>query len=68
MQFPPEWRMAARWGLAADLATGQPQTVIERCEAKAAMYLETLENWDVEDAPTQFQADPRMAQHSGNFR
>ncbi len=68
MNFPEEWRMALRWGLAADLATGQPEAVINRCEQKAEMYRTALEDWDVEDAPTQFQPDPRSQYAASSFR
>lgn len=52
--FPAEWAIALRWGLADELATGQPQAIVDRCERKAAMYRLALENWDVEDASTRF--------------
>lgn len=67
MEFPPEWRMALRWGLANDLCTGQPQAVMDRCEKWATFYRTKLEDWDVEDAPTQFQPDPR-GMIGGSFR
>lgn len=67
VQFPPEWRSYLHWNLSAEICTGQPQAVIERCEGKARFYRELSENWDVEDAPVQFQADSRMGVE-GNFR
>lgn len=67
MEFPTEWRMALHWGLSAEICTGQPESVITRCETKAAMYLEVLEGWDVEDAPTSFQPDSRFGGQS-SFR
>ena len=66
--FPQEWRIYLRWALAADIGTGQPQTVIDRCEKYAAMYREVLEGWDVEDAPTYFAVDMRTQQGYGRFR
>jgi hypothetical protein len=57
--FPPEWFIALRWGLADDLATNQPEAVQRRCATKAATFMSALENWDVEDAPTQFVPDDR---------
>lgn len=63
LQFAPEWRIAVRWALAYDLATGQPQAVIDRCEKNMMTYMDALEGWDVEDAPTSFQPDPQ-----GGFR
>jgi hypothetical protein len=69
MNFPVEWRLALRWGLADELATGQPQSIMDRCAQKAGMYRTALEDWDVEDAPTQFQADPRTGMYNGgSFR
>jgi len=59
LNFPIEWRIALRWGLADELATGQPQAIMDRCQQRAAMYREMLENWDVEDAPTRFSPDSR---------
>lgn len=68
MNFPEEWRLALRWGLAADISTGQPQAVVAQCAANAEKYRMALEDWDVEDAPTMLIADPRMAINSGKFR
>ncbi len=67
VQFPSEWRLALRWALAADLATGQPQAVIERCEAKAEQFRKILEDWDVEDASTSFAPDPRFPGVQNSF-
>lgn len=60
MNFPDEWRIALRWGLAAELATGQPKDVQDRCDMRAQMYRTALEDWDVEDAPTRFTVDQRL--------
>jgi hypothetical protein len=68
MNFPQEWRIALRWGLADELATGQPQAIMDRCEKRAQAYRQTLEDWDVEDAPTLFQPDSRGGYAQGNFR
>jgi hypothetical protein len=68
MNFPIEWRIALRWGLADELATGQPQAIMDRCQNRANTYRTTLEEWDVEDAPTRFAPDAQMSQHSGSFR
>lgn len=67
MNFPEEWRLALRWGLADDLCTGQPQTIMDRCQSRATSFRQALEDWDVEDAPTKFQPDPRAAM-PGRFR
>lgn len=55
--FPSEWFLALRWGLADELATGQPVAIMDRCMRKAQMFLAALEEWDVEDAPTRFIPD-----------
>ena len=57
IDFPPEWMLTLRWNLAADICAGQPQTVIDRCEQKAAFYRNLMDNWDVEDAATRFTPD-----------
>jgi len=59
LNFPVEWRIALRWGLADELATGQPQAIMDRCQQRSQMYRDMLENWDVEDAPTRFTPDSR---------
>lgn len=59
MKFPQEWRIALRWGLADDIATGQPQAIMDRCAERANAYRVALEDWDVEDAPTRFTPDTR---------
>jgi hypothetical protein len=55
--FPVEWFQALRWGLADELCSGQPQLIMERCERKAMMYRELLEDWDVEDTSTRIAPD-----------
>lgn len=67
MNFPVEWFMALHWGLAAEISTGQPSSVINRCEAKAAFFKAKLDDWDVEDAPTRFVPDQRQAYVTGAF-
>lgn len=66
--FPVEWGMALRWGLADELATGQPTSIMQRCETKARAYREALEDWDVEDAPTSFTPDQRVLYAGQSFR
>ena len=68
LQFPDEWTLALRWGLADDLATGQPETIMNRCAQKAEYYRMALEDWDVEDASTSFAPDMRAQANVGNFR
>lgn len=67
MNFPIEWRMALRWGLADELATGQPQAIMDRCQQRAEAYRIALEDWDVEDAPTRFQPDSQQFMSSRSF-
>lgn len=68
MNFPVEWRIFLRWALADDLATGQPQAIMDRCSQRAERYRQQLEDWDVEDAPTQFTPDQRSQYATGKFR
>jgi hypothetical protein len=68
MNFPTEWFLALRWGLADDICTGQPQAIMDRCQMKAAIYFNALEAWDVEDASTRFTPDSRRYNGSGAFR
>lgn len=67
MGFPQEWFMALRWNLADDICTGQPQSIMDRCRAKAEIFRQALEGWDVEDASTLFSPDTRGGQAS-SFR
>ena len=66
--FPQEWRIALRWGLADDICTGQPMSIMQRCAERSKAYRDALEDWDVEDAPTFFNVDSRFYQNSGRFR
>lgn len=59
MNFPIEWRIGLRWGLADELSTGQPQAIMDRCQQRAQAYRNALEDWDVEDAPVRFTPDSR---------
>ncbi len=68
IEFPLEWMLALRWGLADDICTGQPQAIIDRCAARALTYRTALEDWDVEDASTYLQPDSRSQQGTGAFR
>lgn len=68
MNFPEEWRIALRWGLADEICTGQPQAIMDRCQARAETYWAALEDWDVEDAPTMFQPDARGQYTGSQFR
>lgn len=67
-EFPQEWRIALMWGLADEMATGQPQSIMDRCEKRSIQYRQVLENWDVEDAPTFFNIDSRFYQSYGKFK
>ena len=66
--FPVEWYMALHWGLASEICTGQPERIIQRCERMAAQYRQALDDWDVEDAPTQMVPDPRMGYYGQEFQ
>ena len=68
VNFPAEWRIALRWGLADEICTGQPQAIMDRCQQRAMSYRTMLEDWDVEDAPTRVTPDQRWSQGSGRFR
>lgn len=68
LDFPLEWRLALRWGLADDISTGQPQAIVTRCERRAAAFRQALEEWDVEDAPTSFAPDARSQMGGTSFR
>lgn len=69
MNFPPEWGIALVWGLADEIASGQPQTIMDRCQGRAAVYRAMLEDWDVEDAATSFAPDQRTGGYNrGSFQ
>ena len=68
MNFPIEWRLFLHWALADELATGQPQAIMDRCQQRAERYRQMLEDWDVEDAPTRFTPDGRSGMTTGKFR
>lgn len=68
MNFPIEWFSALYWGLANEISGGQPQSIMDRCEKRAAIYLDALQNWDVEDASTSFSPDVRGTNMNSGFR
>jgi hypothetical protein len=68
VSFPLEWYMYLQWALAEQLCTGQPDSVIARCERMAARFRVAIEGWDVEDAGTRFVPDSRSMQDRGSFR
>ena len=68
IEFPQEWFIALRWGLADDICTGQPQAIMDRCKARADAFRTALEDWDVEDAPTFFQASSQGQSYRARFR
>jgi len=57
IQFPDEWAIALRWGLADEIATGSPKEVQDRCAQRASAYRTALEGWDVESAEVRFGID-----------
>lgn len=68
MSFPQEWFLYLQWALAEQISTGQPVTIINRCEQMAARYRIALEAWDVEDPATRFVPDSRSTMYNGKFR
>jgi hypothetical protein len=68
MVFPQEWFIFLHWALAADICTGQPESIVQRCESKTAFYREALNSWDTEDTSIQFQVDARGGYVQGDFR
>lgn len=59
LNFPQEWYLALTWALADEKSTGQPQSVIDRCEKKAFLYMKVLKDWDTEDGSVYFSPDMR---------
>lgn len=68
MSFPVEWYLAIMWEFAKQISTGQPQAIVDRCEKMAEFHIQTLEDWDVEDASTSFTVDSRSQNTMGRFR
>jgi len=68
IDFPQEWFIALQWGLSAEICTGQPESIVQRCESKAMQYRTMLENWDVEDSATMFTPDQRSNPGSRSFQ
>lgn len=68
VMFPQEWRIALRWGLADDIATGQPQAIMDRCQQRANLYKTQLEDWDVEDTPVRFAVNPQATMSNRRIR
>jgi len=69
IDFPMEWMLTLRWNLAADICTGQPQAIMDRCESKAQFYRTLMEDWDVEDTSTRFTPDAQVtSQGMSRFR
>lgn len=66
--FPPEWAIALRWGVADELTSGMPEAIQMRCQQRAQAYRQALEDWDVETAETYFQPDGRISAGSQSFR
>lgn len=70
MNFPIEWRMALVWGLANEICSGQPASVIDRCTRMSEQYRTALEDWDIENVPVRFTPNLTMSSYgpSGSFR
>lgn len=61
MNFPIEWALFLHWTLASEICQGQPQSVISRCDGKAAYYKQKLIDWDQEHETSILpQPDQRM--------
>ncbi len=67
IDFPNEWYNTLVWVLADDIAIEFEVPANHRAEiaAKAAMYKEELEGWDVEYTSTYFQVDMRPSARRG---
>ena len=68
MDFPQEWFLALRWGLADELAMGQPLALMQACQQKAMLYKEALDAWDNEDADVSFAPDQTRSGVVRRFR
>ena len=66
--FPPEWALTLEWGLANLLTTGQPDSIVSRCQQMADYFREELENSDVEDSSVSFAPDNRSMYFESGFR
>jgi len=68
IDFPVEWILGLKWGLADEVCTGQPSAIVDRCAKRAQMYRDALEAWDTEDVPITFSPDPQGQYAGGKFR
>ncbi len=68
VNFPDEWSMFLQWAFADEVCTGQPESIMTRCEKRAEMYRKALEDFDVEDAETRFSPDTRTYVQGSSFR
>ena len=68
INFPIEWSQWLTWGLAQQLAVGQPDAIVARCKGEADIAENILEGWDVEDTVTFFTPDARGAYGGNSFR
>lgn len=67
MNFPIEWFQFLHWALACEIDQGQPMAVQSKNEGQRDYYRNALENFDVEDASTYIQADPRVTVDTQRF-
>jgi len=64
MQFPIEWALTLGWLFAKEVAIGQPQAIVTRCDQMADYYLMKLDEWDAEQDTSIFpQPDQRLFQN-----
>jgi len=68
VDFPVEWMLGLKWGLADEVCTGQPSAIVSRCQQRAQMYREALEGWDTEGVSITFSPDPQGQYSGGKFR
>lgn len=67
MNFPIEWFQFLHWALACEIDQGQPLAIQAKNESQRNFYRGALEDFDVEDASTYVQADPRLMFDHGRF-
>lgn len=65
--FPSEWFLALKWALMAELSSTYDKTLTERAyiDAKAKLFKDEVEDWDVENASVYFVPDIRMGMNKG---
>jgi hypothetical protein len=67
MNFPIEWFQWIHWALACEIDSAQPLAIQAKNEKMEDKYGTALDNFDVEDASTYIQPDPRASSYRGRF-